>query len=224
MGSGFKNFTSTVLTAADLNNYCQTQSVMYFSSTGARDASVTAPVDGMTAYIGSADQFEGLYTYNGTNWRRGPGWNAPWGMVNATAGGTSGLGYVVVTTAQSGITTTTDLTDLTITFTTIVGRMYRVNAHCNFYSSVANDCATLLVRRDGATTTQATTAALGTASTNLRTAGLVRPTIGNAAASVTISLSAERTASSTGSITMHAGSLNPCTLVIEDIGPSGVPT
>jgi len=223
MGSGFKNFTSTVLTAADLNNYCQTQSVMYFSSTGARDASVTAPVDGMTAYIGSSDQFEGLHTYNGTNWRRGPGWNAPWGMVNATAGGTSGLGYVVVTTAQSGITTATALTNLTITFSMITGRMYRVNAHCNFFSSVANDTATLLLQRDGVTTTQSHTAALGTASTNLRTAEIVRPTIGNSAASITISLSAERQ-SGTGSITMHAGSLNPCLLLIEDIGPSGVPS
>ena len=85
MGSGFKQFTATVLTAADLNNYCQSQSVMYFTSTANRDFYITSPQDGMTAYIGSNDANEGLYTYNGTNWRKGPGWNAPWGVVSMTS-------------------------------------------------------------------------------------------------------------------------------------------
>jgi len=66
MGSGFKNFTATVLTASDVNNYLMEQSVMSFASTGARDVQVTAPEDGMVAYIRSNDSSEGLYTYNGT--------------------------------------------------------------------------------------------------------------------------------------------------------------
>ena len=75
MGSGFKTFTAaSVLTAADLNNYCQNQSVMYFATTAARDAAITSPLDGMVAYVGSNDSSEGLYTYNGTSWRKGPGW------------------------------------------------------------------------------------------------------------------------------------------------------
>ena len=85
MGSGYKVFTSgSVLTASDLNNYCQEQTVMYFANTTARDTAITAPEDGMVAYIGSNDVNEGLYTYQGAAWRKGPGWNAPWGSVSVT--------------------------------------------------------------------------------------------------------------------------------------------
>ena len=85
MGSGYKNFTAaSVLTAADLNNYCQSQSVMYFASTTARDSAIASPVAGMVAYIDSGDANEGLYVYAGATggWKKGPGWNAPWGIID----------------------------------------------------------------------------------------------------------------------------------------------
>jgi hypothetical protein len=87
MGSGFKTFTAgAVLTASDVNNYLMEQAVMRFATTGARDTALSGALeDGMTVYIGSNDANEGLYTYNGTSWRRGPGWNAPWGFVNQYA-------------------------------------------------------------------------------------------------------------------------------------------
>jgi hypothetical protein len=84
MGSGFKTFTAgAVLTASDVNNYLMEQSIMYFATTGARDSALPSGVreDGMVVYVGSNDSSEGLYTYNGTEWRKGPGWNAPWGWV-----------------------------------------------------------------------------------------------------------------------------------------------
>jgi hypothetical protein len=85
MGSGYKVFTSgAVLTASDLNNFCQEQTVMYFANTTARDTAITSPEDGMVAYVGSNDANEGLWTYNGSGWRKGPGWNAPWGLVSLT--------------------------------------------------------------------------------------------------------------------------------------------
>jgi hypothetical protein len=222
MGSGFKNFTSTVLTAADLNNYCQTQSIMYFSSTGARDASVTAPVAGMTAYVDSADVNEGLYSYTGGRWNRGPSWNAPWGIVAATAGGTIGLGYAVVTSAQASITTQVDLTGLSITFSTLANRMYRINAHCDFFSNTASDTANLFLVRDGTNIAIAHSAALGTSSSDLRSVPIMRPFIQTAAASVTVKLAASRQ-TGTGSLTMHAGATNVASMVIEDIGPAGAP-
>jgi len=56
MGSGYKPFTAaSVLTSADMNNYLMEQSVMFFATTAARDAAITAPEDGMVAYIGSND-------------------------------------------------------------------------------------------------------------------------------------------------------------------------
>lgn len=69
MGSGFKTFTATVLTASDVNNYLMEQSVMSFASTGARDVSITAPEEGMVAYLNTGDRTEGLYTYTNSAWR-----------------------------------------------------------------------------------------------------------------------------------------------------------
>jgi len=191
-----------------------------FASSAARSAAITAPSNGMTSTITAASALNGFEVYNGVNWAKP--WSLPWGMVAATAGGTSGFGYVVVTSAQGSITTQVALTNLTVTFAMVTGRMYRVNAHCNFFSSVASDTATLTLVRDGTSIAFAHTAALATASSNLRTAALSRPFIGNTTGSTTIRLDAERQ-SGTGNVTMHAGAVNVATMVIEDIGPSGAP-
>lgn len=129
MGSGFKNFTSTVLTAADLNNFCQSQSIMYFSSTGARDTQITGPVVGMTAYVGTgASSSDGLYSYNGTSWRKGPGWNAPWGFL-ATSANTGSVTSGTHTTFQDGSV------PMTLTTTTITNRRYKITMDHQHYAS-----------------------------------------------------------------------------------------
>jgi hypothetical protein len=127
-----------VLTASDTNNYLMTQSIMYFSSTTARDTALPSPVDGMTAYIGSNDANEGLWTYNGTSWQKGPGWNAPWGVVTATSGGTNGRGYATTTSSSSTTTSTTDWSGLTVTFTAINNRIYRTIVTGNLTSDNAS--------------------------------------------------------------------------------------
>ena len=81
MGSGYKVFTAgAVLTASDLNNYCQEQSVMYFATAAARDSAITAPEEGMTCFLGTNDRTEGLYTYTNGAWREAripvPGFSA----------------------------------------------------------------------------------------------------------------------------------------------------
>jgi hypothetical protein len=125
MGSGFKTFTAaSVLTAADLNNFCQTQSVMYFATTAARDTAITSPVDGMVAYIGSNDSDEGLYTYNGTSWRKGPGWNAPWGV----------MGVALQTATTASTTATVIDVGLSITYNHVANRRYRYSYSCNAFS------------------------------------------------------------------------------------------
>jgi len=118
MGSGFKQFTASLLTASDVNNYLMEQSVMSFASTGARDATVTAPEDGMVAYIRSNDSSEGLYTYNGTSWRKGPGWNAPWGVAVAPVTNTSGPTF--------NSTTYADFTSLSLSPSLVANRRYRL--------------------------------------------------------------------------------------------------
>ena len=53
--------------------------------------------------------------------------NLPWGIVTATAGGTSGSGYVRNTTSPVTITAAGgDVSGMTITFTAISSRIYRL--------------------------------------------------------------------------------------------------
>ena len=125
MGSGFKNFTTaSVLTASDVNNFLMEQTVMSFASTGARDVQVTAPEDGMVAYIRSNDSSEGLYTYNGTTWRKGPGWNAPWGV----------MGVALQTATTASTTATVIDVGLSITYDHVANRRYRYTYSCNAFS------------------------------------------------------------------------------------------
>ncbi len=66
MGSGFKTFAAAeVLTAANVNNYLMEQSVMSFADATARDAAVTSPEEGMTAYLQDANS---VTVYSGSAW------------------------------------------------------------------------------------------------------------------------------------------------------------
>ena len=68
-GLGFKTFVADdILGASELNGYLMQQTVMVFATTTARDAAITAPTNGMLAYITAADSSKGLYFYNGSAW------------------------------------------------------------------------------------------------------------------------------------------------------------
>ena len=207
MGSGFKTFTSTVLTASDVNNYLMEQSVMSFESTGARDVAVTAPEDGMVAYIRSNDSSEGLYTYNGTSWRKGPGWNAPWG-VQLVATDTS---------TRTFTTTPTVIGSCTGSVSVVNNRRYRVSCYGRFYNSTNNNFSLIRFRQGG---------------TIIGDHIIYNYNNVNDAS---FNLFVLFTSSSTGSITFDvqgyaaSGTLSifganiTTTLIVEDIGPSGAP-
>jgi len=210
MGSGFKQFTSTVLTAADLNNFCQNQSVMYFSSTGARDVAITGPVDGMTAYIGSNDSSEGLYTYNGTAWRRGPGWNAPWG-------------YVQYTEVTSNVTSGANVTILTGSTISVVNRRrYRITAQIpGYFSTGALSVATVQITVGGAAIAgqRVFTSQVTSAENGCNVVAMYVATATNTGLSCNIF-----STSTVGTNHQYlASATNPMSLLVEDIGPSGAP-
>lgn len=211
MGSGFKTFTATVLTAADVNNYLMEQSVMSFASTGARDVAVTAPEDGMVAYIGSNDVDEGLYTYNGTSWRKGPGWNAPWGFIARNQGLGAG-------TSTSGTTETAVFTSAS--WTALANRYYRVSIATTITATTAGDAYTMRIRENSTSGTAwwAGNIVFGTGQTKLNVHPMGIRTI--AAGSYTILLTLTRTA---GTGTANINTLENVNMTIEDIGPSGAP-
>jgi hypothetical protein len=51
----------------------------------------------------------------------------PWGIVDATAGGTSGRGWVNSGTNFTMTTTVADVTSMTVTWTAVAGRLYRAS-------------------------------------------------------------------------------------------------
>lgn len=209
MGSGFKTFTSTVLTASDVNNYLMEQSVMSFASTGARDVAINAPEDGMVAYIQSNDANEGLYTYNGTSWRKGPGWNAPWGYVNYTER-----------------TTSIDVKDgniLTSTISVLQNRRYRISAQIrDFSSTIVSDVAELDIVIGG--TVIAGTRITADKFTYAGYGGVVLAFYTASATNTSLSCNLYNTAIvGSGIHTFNASATRPIFIAVEDIGPSGAP-
>lgn len=216
MGSGFKNFTAaSVLTASDVNNYLMEQSVMSFASTGARDTQITAPEQGMVAYVRSGDSSEGFYTRNNSSWRKGPGWNAPWGAVSAPATKTSSMPTFTSTTPA-------DFTGLTLTFNQIQNRLYR----CTFQALFDNAA--------GIVTTGVMSIYNNTSATQLQQGNYTLP-----AAGFTVThIQAFYTATSSASVTIkvrggvagagqsfrsYGDATFPALFMIEDIGPNGAP-
>lgn len=214
MGSGFKNFTASVLTASDVNNYLMEQTVMSFASTGARDVAVTAPEDGMVAYIRSNDANEGLYTYNGTTWRRGPGWNAPWGIVSE----------VRVTSTVQNFTSTTyaDVTSMSVSPTLVQNRYYRITFQTLFDNPAAGSSIGQVRIYNNTSATQLqqgnyTLAASAFTVVNLST--LITPT-----STATTNIKIQAAVGGAGQqFRPYAGSTLPQIFLIEDIGASGAP-
>ena len=63
--TGFKTWAAgDILTAADLNGYLRDQSIPIFADITARDAGITAPVEGQFCYVVDQDAFQVYYT----NW------------------------------------------------------------------------------------------------------------------------------------------------------------
>jgi hypothetical protein len=210
MGSGFRTFAaSEVLTSSNVQNYLMTQSTMFFVSTTARDAAITSPVDGMVAYIGSNNSSEGLYTYNGTSWRKGPGWNAPWGHITSA-------------TRTSNINAN-NANILTSTASVVNNRIYRITGLIpSFRSTDVRDVAGLAIVVGGAVIAR-------------QNVGCVLANSGNFGATIVCTYTATATNASLainlynqppltyGTHTFDATATTPIMILTEDIGPSGAP-
>lgn len=169
--------------------------------------SLPAGTDGQVAYVNSNDSSEGLYTYNGTAWRKGPGWNAPWGVVNVTSN----------TTTDSAIGTTEKVTITSASFTAVANRNYRLSYYDPYLTNSVPDNTVARIRL---------TDTGGTLYRDL-TVSLFANTVNT---SVVTTLSAGSTVivatlqAASGTTTATRNSSSPAQLVIEDIGPSGAPS
>ena len=128
------------------------------------------------------------------------------------------VGLATNTTAsQAGITTVTDLTGMSVTFTAIANRNYKVSYHVYAIPTVTNACYSVNLQQ-GATIKQIAITNGGVSAVGATTVGLYVGTF--SAGSVTLKLTGQLTSGSTGSITFNAVSVLPWILVVEDIGPA----
>jgi hypothetical protein len=217
MGSGYKSFTAgAVLTASDVNNYLMEQGVMYFATTAARDSAISSPEDGMVAYIGSNDANEGLWTYNGSAWRKGPGWNAPWGV----------LGVATVTTEASGSARTNVGLEITTPELPANRRLrWTVSGHYRFES--VNDVGRIDIvtgPSGGSVIQGASIIPVGVPNvSDAQAVSFTHIETTTSSAALTRRVTVIRSGGSSGVVRFFAGADRIGTFICEDIGPSGAP-
>ena len=139
----------------------------------------------------------------------------PWGIVDATAGGTSGRGYISSASAFNVPTTLADVTGMTITFTPVTGRIYR---------------ARYTARLDNNTTAQTFTAQITNASNTvlqfreMSIAGgyslsmTVETILTGLSGSTTLKVRGVAAVIANGYF--NAGATSPMQFIVEDIGPA----
>jgi hypothetical protein len=213
MGSGFKSFTAgAVLTASDMNNYLMEQSVIYFATTAARDTAITAPEDGMVAYVGSNDANEGLYTYNGTAWRKGPGWNAPWGAM--------GLHRLTTGNQTSSTHTTLQANGLTTTFNAVNNRNYKLTMVSHPVANAGANGYTCNIYVNGVSVA----ASLNPVINQIFPTVLVTTGYHTTTATASMTVAGYHAAFGTNTQVTDNGTTNLVRfLMVEDIGPAGAP-
>jgi len=210
MGSGFQTFVAgSVLTASEVNNYLMEQSIMVFATTAARDSAVTSPEAGMTAYINSGDSSEGLYSYTGTTWNKGPSWNAPWGILTNAYTQTSST-INAAHTAETVVLTSTAVT-------IIANRTIKITMGAQYASGSGSLTANMRIRRG--TTTAGTLVGFfhvpPVPSTNFQ--------MGSQVVAIDTGASGSTQYVLTTSFATAADDINPTSFIVEDIGPSGAP-
>jgi hypothetical protein len=203
MAARFKTFTAgSVLTASEVNTYLAKQAVINCDSSADYPS---APVVGMTVYDLNDDA---LYVYAGatSGWR--PPWNLPWGRVASAS---------TTTNTTSIGSSYTDLTGLSVTWTAVTNRRYKVTGYTDLSSTSAGLNNVRIT--DGSNNKTAETQFTMDANA-LSTHNPIEVFTGTSG-SVTRKLRA-RVGAGTGGT--QANVYGPHLILVEDIGPAGAPS
>jgi hypothetical protein len=124
--------------------------------------------------------------------------------------------YAQRTTSQGSVTTVTDLTSLTVTFTANASRYYLIQGFVTVNSSVGGDACGLIIANSS--NTALATAHVHSATNVIAYALNVAYRVAPGAGSVTYKLRGQRGAG-TGNLTYTADSTTPSFIMVTDIGP-----
>ena len=114
--AGYRTWTpGEVITASNVQDYLQDQTVMVFSSSAVRATAVIVPTEGMLSWLEDSDKYQ---YYNGTAWAD---------LIVPITGGTQGQAYVSNGTATASFQDvkseyiSTTLTEKTAAYTAVAG-------------------------------------------------------------------------------------------------------
>jgi len=209
---GYKKWnTNDVLTSSNLNEYLGSQVVTVFASTTARDAAISGAnlVEGMVCYIASNNSSEGLYTYNGTAWREGPGWNAPWGVISQKTDSTNRTITTTMAEVTSGLRSTVTILGNRYLRFTIEASLAESTNTTGFVAEIYDNNAAAVVRRVAQYNTD-----LGTG-WQVANSFVIASTAG---AVYTLRMQAVA-----HSFNLYGSTVQSTRVTIEDVGPSGNP-
>lgn len=209
---GYKKWnTNDVLTASNLNEYLGSQVVTVFATTTARDAAISGAnlLDGMVCYIASNDSSEGLYTYNGSNWRKGPGWNAPWGVISQKTDSTDRTITTTMAEVASALRSTATIIGNRYLRFTVEASLSESTNTTGFVAQIYDNTAAAVVRRVAQYNTD-----IGTGF-QIASSFVVAST---AAAVYTL-----RMQGVAHSFNLYGSTVQSTRVTIEDVGPSGSP-
>ena len=149
-GAGFKTFTAgEVFTASDANTYLMQQSVMVFTNEAARDAAITAPSEGMHAYLtaptvpaatgGTTIVPTGVLTvYNGSVWAC----TTEVGAYTSNLGTTTSTSFTATLSGSPGTNPSVTLVTGTTALVSLGGILYANTGNPVMYVGVAVSGAT----------------------------------------------------------------------------------
>lgn len=128
------------------------------------------------------------------------------------------VGYAQVTSDQGSITTEVDLTGLSVTFTAVAGRRYRVTGQILVTSTVQYDLVYFKLTNSSNTTLQLVPWTIPAASSNMAPPP-INFVVAPGGGSTTYKLRLLRQSGS-GTVTMGANATYPAFICVEDIGKS----
>jgi hypothetical protein len=139
--------------------------------------------------------------------------------MNAYARGGLVMAYASVTASQSSITSVTDLTSLTVTFTALSGRLYRTTFHGEINGTVEGDLLIAYITNGAGTQLQRGIVSVPALSGGSGYTQMCLQHYWTGSGSTTHKVRLERNAG-TGTANLFAAANSPAIILVEDIGTS----
>lgn len=193
--------------ASTWGNAIRDRTVLQFASAAERAAQWASPPVGAVSYLTDTGALEAWYGAS-VGWRKP--WAQPWGMI----------GYAQIVADQGPFAAAgADVNGLAVTVTVIANRRVRVSAQVALVANGGGNVGTSVIIKD-------TNGNVGQANGSIPSAGywntqtvtrIYTPPAGAIAYKVNVS------GQVTGGVNIGAGPAYPSFLIVEDIGPNGVP-